>query len=469
MVNMRLLTVLSIAFLPALLLFTAEVPYAGAISLLLSTLVLWISELLPLAVTAMLVPCLAVIFGILTPEQAFSSFGSSTLGLFVGTFLIVRAVEKHGLDRRIAGAVLRLGQGRSAEVLVAAFTALSWILGMWMSNTATCAVLLPMALGILETSGAGKGGRLPARLLLTCAFVPSIGGMVTPVGSVPNAIAIQYLASHGVDMGFLQWARFALPVSVLLLAAEYVILRVLFPVGSITLRIAADSAVANDRTQLQIAAVMALVMGLWIVPDLMLQLGLVSADSFIAALDMPLALPPIIGAIILFALRSPDDSQINRPLLQSDDIGRIDWSTILLFGGGLCLGKALGESGLAAWMASAIAASANQGSAALPLLITLTSTIFSEVSSNTSTAAVLVPVVADLLHVLPAGQGTALTLGAVLAAGLGFMLPISTPPNALVFGTRRVALKEMVIAGLLLDIAGVVIISGYVQMVIVRG
>lgn len=452
---------LLIVLTPICVLTKLQMPFAAPSALLTSVMILWVTGLIPVAATAILIPCLAIVFGILSPAAAFLPFGSSILGLFVGVFLLVRAVQKFGLDQRIAFFVLRNKFAvRSPSRLVMLTACCAWLLGMWMSNTATCALLLPVCLGILDWS---KDHLSPAqfrvfstRLLLTCAYTPSIGGMATPVGSVPNALAIEHLAKQGLKVSFFDWFLMAFPLSATLLVASLVVLHILFP-----LRYCAFKNSSHEKQYIQehrihhrlLFAVLGIVILLWLAPEI---IAVIWPDHTHLADRIPLAIPAIIGALSLFVFRVND-----APLLETKDLSRIDWSTILLFGGGLCLGEVLNASGTAPALARTLIDQSQGEVTWMPLLISITSTVLSEVSSNTATASIMVPILSNLLQWMPADQSFVLIISSVFAAGLGFMLPISTPPNAMIFGTGKIKLSDMILAGVILDIVGIAAITAY--------
>lgn len=448
---------LLIVLSPVIILSCLEVPYAVPMGLLATSIILWVTNLIPISVTGMLIPCLAIVFGVLSPAAAFAPFGSGILALFVGVFLLVRAFKKFELDRRIALLVLRsriatVSPGRI--VFVTAWSA--WFLGMWMSNTATCAVLLPICLSILDWSKdhltKSQYDAFSTRLLLTCAYTPSIGGMATPVGSVPNALAVEHLSKQGIDIGFFEWFWIALPLSLTLLGASLFVLRILFPLSGNFRKASPAELIGADRAlhHRVLIVVFCLVVSLWLVPDLF---GAFWPEAEVVD-RLPLAVPALLGAASLFVIRLEGKS-----LLEAADLQKIEWGTIFLFGGGLCLGEVLNVSGAAPALAQTLLAQSQDNIRWLPLTIASVSTMLSEISSNTTTASIMVPILGHLFQFLPPDQSLALILSGVFAAGLGFMLPISTPPNSLVFGTGKVKLIHMVAAGLLLDLLGIVIIS----------
>ncbi len=464
--RVRAALVLLIISFPPLFFTSVGVAKPLPSALFASVALLWILELLPLAVTALLVPCGAVVFNILTPTQAFSPFGDQILFLLLAVFMLVAAFQRSGLDQRIALTLLSFPiVSRSAEHLVLGLSLLCWLLGMWMSNTATCALMLPLVMSIIKITSkhrtADARRNLNVRLLLLCAFTPSIGGMATPIGSLPNMVAVRALQSSGKSISFLDWCLYALPLSIALLLISIFILRMLYPLRSIDLREASDEfarlaakhgALSKDELLIFLCFISAVI--LWVLPGLLVR-ALPELESF-----RPIAerLSPGVVAILctlpLFLCRSGTSE---RYILNAEDFSKVDWSAILLFGGSLALGEVLSTSGLARDIALLLP-TPGTGVLLCALGISLAAVTLSEFSSNTASAAILVPIVMALTaQESPQLAGVFIAI-TVFACGLGFALPVSTPPNAMVYGTGHISLKEMMKAGLCLDLVALVIV-----------
>jgi len=429
--------------------------------------VLWVTEAIPLAATALLGPALAVPLGVASARDAFSSFGHPIIFLFLGSFLIAGAMRTHRLDRRIALFVLsRRWVGESPTRILLAFGAIAAALSMWMSNTATTAMMLPIGLGVLATLRTGDGGQNPhswpyaTGLMLMIAYGCNIGGIATPVGTPPNLIAIGMI-ERVLDrrFSFLEWMAFALPVTLVLFAFLFVVLWRLYPAGSGSLagaaaRIRAERASlggwsAGERASL---AAFLVAVTLWTLPGVA-SLLLGATHPVVERLQhwLPDEGPSaILAATLLFVL--PVDWKARRFALEWSDAARIDWGTILLFGGGLSLGSMAFSTGLAEALGGRFLAATG----GLPLALVALAGLFlangmTEFMSNTATANLLVPMFLAL-----AGQATgdALlpTLGVTLGCSLAFCLPVATPPNAIVYGSGQIPLTQMIRAGILLDI-----------------
>ena len=422
----------------------------------------WITEPIPIPVTALLGAGLTVVFGVAPATEAFAPFASPTIFLFIGSFIIGRAVAEHGLDRRLATALLAVpAVGRSLTRTRMAIAGLVIVMSAWMSNTATAAMMIPLVLGILSarrglSSGAGRGA---TGLMLVVAFAASIGGMATPVGSPPNLITLGLLErTVGIRINFLTWIMLAAPISLamgglLILAAGWK-----YPLPSQSARVEPVEPQPRRWTvgQRNCAIAFFTAVVLWVTPG---ALSLIAPDSpavrlIVSRLDE--AVVAVLAASLLFVL--PIDWEARRFTLDWRQAASIDWGTILLFGGGLSLGRLMFETGLAASVGTSLVemsgATSLWGITALAILLGI---LLTEIASNTAAANMLVPVVisicqaADLSPIPP-------SLGACFGASMAFMLPISTPPNAIVYGTGLVPIRAMLGFGVIMDVLGAVVI-----------
>jgi solute carrier family 13 (sodium-dependent dicarboxylate transporter), member 2/3/5 len=430
------------------------------------TIVLWITEAIPMAATALLGPALCVVFGVAKDATIFANFGHPICLLFLGSFLLAQAMQKHGLDRRLALTLLCLpGVAKTPGRVLAALGILTAILSMWMSNTAITAVMLPIALGVLhasqklsETPGAKSG------LVLMIAFAASIGGLATPVGTPTNLVALgalhQYLGRH---MGFFEWMQLAVPLSLALMVVLFIILR---PHGSrkfegtdvlreFRLQRSAMGPLHPGERNAAIAFLFAFT--LWMYPGFAEMIG--GQDAFGSKwlkTHFPEETVGLLSGLLLFVL--PISFTQRKFTIDWNDAAEIDWGTVLLFGGGLALGKAIFDTGLAKTIGDSVIATLGKPSSGLLIAVAIILSIaLSEATSNTASANVMVPMmiaVAQSAGVNP----VPVALATCLACSFGFMLPISTPPNALAYGTGLVRLPVMVRSGILLDIAGAITI-----------
>ncbi|MBI5385365.1 MAG: DASS family sodium-coupled anion symporter [Verrucomicrobia bacterium] len=434
---------------------------------------LWLTEAIPLAVTALLGPTLCVVCGIASDKEMFKNFGHPIIFLFLGSFLLAEAMLHHGLNRRIAFAILSLRWvGQSPARILWAFAGISGFLSMWISNTTAAAMMLPIGVAILsemarrQSEREGREVRFTdlkygTGLMLATAFAASIGGMATPVGTPPNLIAVGFIEkSQGLRITFFQWMAFGVPLAVVMLAFLGFYLNRACPAepglldGSAAW-IQAERAKLGplSRGERNVLIAFSVTVILWLLPGVVAVGAGVNAPLF-KALERhsPEAAASLLGATLLFVL--PVNLRRGEFTIGWTQARGIDWGTILLFGGGLALGDAMFSTGLARWIGEGLAHSLNAHTAlGLTVLFTVIAVLLTETTSNTATANMVVPVaiaVAQAAQVNPVPPALAACLGASLA----FMLPVSTPPNAIVFGTGCVPLLKMVKHGIVLDLFG---------------
>ena len=464
---------------------------------------LWVSEALPVAITALLIPVLGATLGAADARSAFAAFGDPIVFLFMGTFLLTDAAEQHGLNARLARGVLGSNwvRGRPTRLLWAV-AILGCVISAWVNNTATTVMLLPLA---LTAERAGSRRLLVATLLMT-SYAPSLGGLATPVGTAPNLIGLRLLEqATGHRPSFDQWCVKFAPLAILatlLTAAWLQFVTGRGKKGAAGGKVGADrtnavgrgvttagnnraadvSPIADasplsggasgppaanspwSRAERTLIPVFVAVILLWIAPGILAGTALGGAAWLKAWQSrFPEAVAPLIGALALFLL--PSGAARGARILEAGVLKRVDWSTLLLFGGGLSLGAMMFESGLARAMGEAIfKAMPLHGTFGLVLSATLMAVFVSEMTSNTASAALVVPVVLALAQAAgldPVKPALAATIG----CSFGFMLPVSTPPNALVYATGRVKMREMIVYGALLDVVGVALVAGWVTWV----
>lgn len=393
---------------------------------------LWLTEALPLPVTALLVPLGALLLGVegVNTARALAPFADPIVFLFLGGFAMATALRVQRLDRMLAVALLRLSGGHlgRAVMLLLGVTAL---LSMGISNTATAAMMLPLALGMLAPLQADSDQRTRLFVLLGVAYAASLGGMGTLVGSPPNAIAAR---AAGID--FAQWLWIGLPMVVVLMPLMVLTLwLVLRPHLNRCIEIDLEP-VPWTRERVLTLAVFALTAAGWTLGAAPLKaLGIQSPDTLVALA----ALVALVALVVLQLAR------------WQDMMRHTDWGVLILFGGGLALGEVLGLSG-AALVLGQLMAGALQGASLWWTLLAVAAfmVLLSEFASNTAAAALLVPVFAAVAAPMGLPPEVLIVLVA-LAASCGFALPVATPPNALVFGTGLVPQRSMIRAGLALD------------------
>lgn len=436
----------------------------------------WITEAAPLPVTAVLGPALAVVLGVVGVRDAFAPFGDPIIFLFLGSFLLARAMSVHGLDRRLARAVLALRAASSSPGrVVVTFTVLAAALSMWLSNSATTAMLYPIALGVLGTLAPGGDRRSPlARsLLLACAYGASVGGIGTPVGSPPNLVALGQLSSlAGIEVGFVPWLLVALPVTAAMLGVVALSLGLPLRRGAAPVAAGAARREAPEKMgtgERSVTAAFALTVALWVSPGL-LSLVLGPGHPLAAALgrSLPEGAVAVLGAALLFVLPGGPGGggDERRRALTWDEATGIDWGTLLLFGGGLSLGGAMFRTGLSEVLGQGlVSATGVSTTAGLTVVFVVFSIFFTEVTSNTAAATMLVPLAIASAQAAGASPLEP-ALGCALACSMAFMLPVATPPNAIVYGSGLVPIGTMARAGLLLNLAACVVVPAGVLLLV---
>lgn len=404
----------------------------------------WLTEALPLAVTALVPLALAPLLGAGAMDEVALSYSHPLIILFLGGFLLAKAIERWGLHRRIAFSLLSAAGDRPGRVL-AALMGTTAFLSLWISNTAAAMVVAPIAAGIADTQS-GRG-RFPTALMLGVAFSATIGGMGTLIGTPPNAIFAAYMSrAQGIDISFARWAMVALPVVAVLLAVAWAVLAHVTP-GLDDERLAhrLDEAPGPmGPGERRVAVVAALTALAWITRPLL--------EGLFPALGLSDAGIAMLAALALFVLPSGQGGR----LLDWEHAATLRWDVLILFGGGLALAGLLQTTGLAAWIG--LKAAALQG-LPLPVLITVIAALIvlvGELASNTAMASIFLPIAGAAAAALGADP-VAFLLPVAMAASLGFMLPVATPPNAIVFSHRSVTRADMIRAGALLDVIGVAV------------
>ena len=439
---------------------------------------LWLTEALPLAVTAILGPCLAVVMGVSTGREALAPFADPIIFLFIGGFMLAQAMFVHGLDRRIAYSALAMpGVGSSAFRILFVYGAVCTALSMWISNTATTAMMFPIGLSIVahmmrtSTSQPDELRRFALAMMLITSFGSSIGGMGTPVGTPPNLIGIGMLEKIvGTRISFFQWMAIGVPIVTVLflyLVTQFYwrSVRGLAVVAGSTEMVQQELKRLGKQTvgQRNVLIAFAITILLWIAPGVFAIVGLdESAFGRGYAAAMPEGVAAMIGATLLFLL--PVDWRERRFTLSWDEAVKIDWGITLLYGGGLALGELTFSTGLAQAMGEGITSwLPSHSSFALTVLFTGAAIVVSEAASNTASANMIIPIaiaVSQAAGIRPVEP----VLGATLGASMGFMMPVSTAPNAIVYSSGYVPITQMMRHGVLLDIVACVVIIATVTI-----
>ncbi len=440
-------------------------------------IIYWLTEPIPIPVTAVLALALCIIFGVASGDEVFGAFASSTIFLFIGAFIIAQAMMTHGLDRRFAFRVLSLpGIASSTYAVIIAFGAIAALISAFISNTATAAMLLPIGLGMMGAlaglvSDQSEGETDPSRLrfgtalMLMIAYGASVGGLLTPIGSPPNLIGIAFIEEQtGTNISFFQWVITALPIVLLMFVALCVIL-ILLNRPEVRRITGAGEYVAEERRKLgPISAgerntliAFGVAVTLWMLPGFVnLLLGEDSALYGFLSDRMDEGVVAILAASLLFLL--PVNWSERRFTMNWNEAVRIDWGTILLFGAGITLGTLLSQTGLAETIGAGIAQGLGFTSLlTITVLATVVAILISETTSNTASVGIVVPIVIPIA--LAAGVNPLIpALAAIFGASYGFMLPVSTPPNAIVYGSGMIPITKMVRSGVFFDVIGAVLI-----------
>ena len=455
--------------------FTSLTPEGHRLAAIMAlVIVFWITEALPLAVTALLGPTLVVLLQVAPAGLTFRPFASPTIFLFIGSFILAQALFVHRVNERIAYGVLSLRIiGAHPTRILIAYGLLAASLSAWMSNTATAAMLVPIGLTLLRfmESEPTIPKRYGTALMLMTTYCCSRGGMATPVGTPPNLIAIGMLSEQlDVRITFFQWMLFSTPIVLVLLAIVFVYLSWVGRTGVREIP-GVEQIIAERKRALgpwrrgEINAVIAfsVTIVLWIGPGL-LALVLGTDHPLVASVtaSVPSAVAALVGVVLLFLL---PNSKTERTTITWRQAAQIDWGTILLFGGGLALGALAGATGLAQEVAVGIT-----GLVDVSEIVTLTfaaaifTVILSEAMSNTAATNIAIPIVISMAQavginpVIPA-------VAAALAASVAAVLPVSTPPNAIVYASGRVTITEMMKYGLLMDVTAITLVPALVLLI----
>ncbi len=433
----------------------------------------WITEPIPIPMTAMLGAVLCVTFGIADVRKVFAPFADPIIQLFMGSFILAEALAVHKLDKRFAYAIMSMRiLGNNTGRILLAFGIITGFLSMWISNTAATAMMFPIAVGIVHAMSdimARQTGRnVDARklrfgtaMMLMAAYSASAGGIGTPVGSPPNLIGIALIEKFcQVRIPFFQWMGFAVP----LLIVQFLILFVLMyylnkpemtKIEGCREYVDQELQSLGGWTRGQKNALFAFLVTvtLWIIPGILAIIyGATSSEAFAFSKYFPEGVSALIGATLLFLV--PVDWKNREFTLTWKQATNIDWGTLLLFGGGITLGNLMFETQLAEAVGKGLLSLSGAtsmwgitfGSIFIAILV-------SETSSNTASANMVVPVMISLA--MAAGVNPVPpAIGATLGASWGFMLPVSTPPNAIVYGSGMVPITKMVRAGIFFDIIG---------------
>jgi len=436
----------------------------------------WLSEAISVYATALLPLVWLPLLGAASMREAASPYANELIFLFMGGFLLALAMERWGLHRRIALSTLLL-VGDRADRIVAGFMGTTAVLSMWVSNTATAIMMLPVATSVIALVARAPGasdaapaggsadppvGHFALCLLLGIAYAASIGGMGTPIGTPPNVLMLSYAETElGREIGFARWMALALPlVAAFLPVCWWLLTRVLFPLGSA--HVAGSRGLVRDalralgpvqRAEGIVFGVFVAAAVLWVFRPLLVDLAVGGVRPLAGLTDPGIAM---FAAMSLFVLPSGDAT---RGFVLDWETGmRLPWGILVLFGGGLSLAAAIQANGVGLLLASAVGSLAGVPTLWIVLAVVAGIVFLTELTSNTATTATLVPVLAAVAPGLGLDP-LALIVPAALAASCAFMLPVATPPNAVVFGSGLIRVEDMSRAGFWLNWIGIGLIT----------
>jgi solute carrier family 13 (sodium-dependent dicarboxylate transporter), member 2/3/5 len=444
----------------------------AAVGLLMATW--WITEAIPIPATALLPLALFPALGIVGIDAAAGPYANPVIFLFLGGFLIALAMQRWNLHTRIAlNVILAVGTGPAR--LVAGFMVASAFLSMWVSNTATAVMMLPIGVSVVDLVKDRSGSPTPSRgeanfavaLMLGIAYSCSIGGLGTLIGTPPNALLAGYMAeTHGVQIGFGEWMSLGVPIVLVGLPVCWLILtRLAFPLGAVRLsgggeaiRRELDRLGGWTRGEVTVAVIFVAAAAAWMTRPLLETILPGISDAGIA----------IAAALALFLL--PVDVSRGVFALEWKDTRGLPWEVLVLFGGGLSLAAAISQTGLAGWLGGEMAGLRVFPTVVIILAVTLVVLFLTELTSNTATAAAFLPILGSVA--LGIGEDPLLlAVPAALAASCAFMMPVATPPNAIVYGSGYVTIPQMARAGVYMNFcfAAMITVLGYFLIIVALG
>ena len=427
-------------------------PIQYSLAIFLCVSMLWTFGGLPLPVTALLVPVLLTFYGIFPTAEALKPFADPVVYLLMGGLIMAEAFRKHGIDRRLAYMIVARSGGDVSKILLS-FMMVAAVLSMWISNTATVALLIPVVLGIASRAGDEKK-RLSVLFLLGIGIGSALGGMATITGSAPNAVASGLLAKE-TDWTFLNWMTIGLPASIVLIGTSWVMLRRVFPVRISSIDITSVVEELDEMGSLKSGEKKTL--GIFF-PTVVLWIAGAEIGAMLGfhASFMSAAIVALSASVLLFATRT----------LDWQDARSISWDIFLIIGAGLALGEGLQQSGAAAWMAEMLVSlTGDLHIIFIMLIVSMVSIAFSNFMSNTATAAILAPILigmSDELMVDP----MLLVLVCALSVSISFITPIGTPPFTLIYSTGILSRKDLWRSGLRISLPAIFLITALVYLMV---
>lgn len=426
--------------------FTLALSLAGLMVLL------WVTEWIPIYLTALLPVLLGAPLGLLTPKDLATCYGDANIFLFFGGFVLALGLEKWGVHEQIARRIIAVVGDQKSKILLG-FILSTGLISMWISNTATALMMLPMAVAVIEAMPIPhRESRFSALLMLSVAYAANIGGIGTLIGSPPNTQMASILAENfQIQVSFLDWMKIGLPLAILLLLLMYLYFHYLLGAERKDVHDLHFHTLPWSKPQKRVLSIFCVVAALWIFREPLANwTGIPYRDENAA----------ILGALALFLMPSGEGKQT---LLKWSDTEKLPWGILLLFGGGLALAAMLEKNGILKSLSTHFSFADGINPILLIVLLTTLAIFISEVLSNLAMVTVFIPIVgvfAQQTHTPLFPMAMALTLGASLA----FMMPVGTPPNAIVFGSGYLKIKQMVRIGFVLNLISLILISLFIVL-----
>ena len=454
------------------------------------TAIWWICEPVPIPVTSLLGPTLCVLMDIAPMKDVFSAFANPMIFLFMGGFMLAKAMMVNGLDKRIAYGIMSMKWvGDSPKRIFIAMGVACMMCSGWISNTATAAMMFPISLGLLEAirdmmAANGKvidlkNYKYATGLMLMTAYACSIGGVLTPIGTPPNLIMMGFLetlAPNAPSISFFDWMIWGFVAMVGYFVIAYAVLWRMFPADVKRIEGAHEFIEKHrkalckwNRAQVNTMIAFMAAVAMWVTPGI-LSMILGSKSEIVKAFTeyMPEELVAMIGGLMLFLL-PVDIKQGKMTMTWKDGVEGIEWGTLLLFGGGLAMGSLMYTTGLSTWVGAGLRElmGGNPSELVFVTVFCVAGLLISELTSHTAATNLLAPIA--ISTALSMGMNPIpVAVGLALAASLGFMMPVSTPPNAIVYASGYIPITKMIKSGALIDLFGIVVVTVPVLLLIVK-
>ncbi|MGM0404853.1 MAG: SLC13 family permease [Thermoplasmatota archaeon] len=410
----------------------------AAMGILVLAAILWITESIPLYATSLIIVISQVVLiseDTLGANEILAPFFNTIIALFLGGFVLATALSKYNVDNKLAKLIL-ISVGKSPKMIMFSLMFITAFLSMWMSNTATTALMIALAVPIYTQIP--KEEKFSKAMILGIPFAANIGGMATPIGTPPNAIIIETLGREGFSLTFLDWMIIALPLTIIMFVFAYFLLYYAFKptIKELDIDLGNKTTKGFSKKQIFVLVVFLITVVLW--------LG--SSFEMVGSLFQSAGIIALIPAVVFFS----------SGLLGKKDLSELNWNVLLLMGGGMSLGNAIGATGLADWIVSLIE-QYPLGLIMVVLVFSALAIILSTFMSNTATAALMAPIM--IVIGMDLGSSISVMASIALACSMAMALPVSTPPNAIAYGTEIINIKDMIKYGALISIVGIIMLT----------